>query len=625
LREETSLILTRLRFAFFPKRFSKFAESLIISEPFTLLAIGGNIVHLVLLETASNQRYIFATNKLRENVGASELTYQVGTKLVCDAVKKLFTEREVSKDLTKEPAIDNPASKGVEVIIATSGKALLLVNDRTMAEKIIAHVTTAALKTMPGLTVHGAIADVAGDLSDIHDAVGAVHHKIEEVRSQIPSNEQRFLRLPWMASCATSGLPASKMYLHESLRTKPDELKPHSCLSIKKQERSNDGRDRLEKTIQSVKPNVKFMGNINELEKKFKETRWLAIIHADGNGLGEIFMHFADHLGLKRNSDEGKTFKSKEDARKYLDTYRKFSLALDVCTINAAGFAIENFQNSFLADYKKRTGKETKDIPFIPLILGGDDLTVICDGEYALKFTKDFLEQFEEEIRNQPVISEIAQKAFGRDKLGICAGIAIVKPHYPFHQAYELAEQLLKSAKKVKEKIQHQHNGKVVSTPTSALDFHILYDSKSSELDELRKKITINETDVLTAKPYIVSEQENPNKKPWEEKRRFNELEKRVTAMGAADTNDPGKRALPNSQLHALREAIFFGHVEAEAQMNSIKDRYDFAAVLSNGKLFFELDNKHYTHFMDALDAVEFWKGFDDSPTEEQKKGAAGK
>jgi hypothetical protein len=451
--------------------------------------------YLILIETSGNQRYIFSTNKLRENVGASELTYQIGTKAVLEAIGKTYTDAQSLQNFLLNPEKNSPiemqGDEGVEVIIATSGKALLLTKTLEKAKKIVSFVTKKALIEMPGLTVHGAIETVADNLTDIHDAVGKVHHKLEKVRDQLPSNLQRFQRLPFVEPCATSGLPASEIYRHESLSKTSVEPKPHSSLSIEKQEISNQGRKRLEQMVEITELDVRLPGNINDLEKKFQDTKWLAIIHADGNGLGEIFLNFKEH--------------SKSERRDYINNYRKFSIALDICTINAAKKALTELKKKYdeqtkdeLEDLvkkykqkfnqsrkKKREGKEKeasmlkkqdkellrkardlKKLPFIPLILGGDDLTVICDGEYAIKFTHDFLTEFENQTARTDIqdgiISAIANEAFGVPRLGICAGIAIIKPHYPFHQAYALAENLLKSAKLVKTNIKYNHKGNEV-------------------------------------------------------------------------------------------------------------------------------------------------------------------
>ena len=596
-------------------------------------------MNLVLIETSGNQRYIYSTNKLRENVGASDLTYRVGTQFVLEAVqeetqKAIYEDDNLDgrmmranlMDKTRNPEL-SPNGNKVEVITATSGKALLLVQEEGIGKRIVKAVTARALREMPGLTVHGAISKDFGnlannDFSGIHEEVGYVHRKIERVRYEMPNKEQRFLRLPFVAPCVTSGFPASEYY-----KTDPEPA-PRSAVSIEKCVAAYQGRNRLEAVVHAVNKEIRFAGNLDQLERLFKDLSWVATVHADGNGLGEIFLNFNENSKSK-------------DGRDYIEKYRRFSLALDVCTINAASNALATLQQRFRAveeEREKRQGRQTnlsdKFIPVVPLILGGDDLTVLCDGQYALKFTGEFLRNFEEETgkdyykeegEERGIVPQIALTAFGVPYLGICAGVAIAKPHYPFHQSYELAEQLLKSAKQVKEKVKRHHNNKNVPHPCSALDYHILYDSTASRLDDIRDKMkSDNQATWLYARPYVVSGFNNGwPANDWLTPRKWNELEKRVAAMMARD--DDNKRKLPNSQLHTLREALYLGHAEADARLNLIRHRYleegsekCFDTLLWNKdkdkpSMFFaekhENKNGDATHFLDALDIVEFRKG----------------
>src|SRR5262249_18890998 len=148
--------------------------------------------------------------------------------------------------------------------------------------------------------------------------------------------------------------------------------------------------------------------------------------------------------------------------------------------------------------------KENRDVvlPILPILLGGDDMTVVCDGQAALRFTHDFLTGFErqtadlqtknEELQRElsGVIPQIAENALGKSRLSACAGVAIVKPHFPFSAAYDLSEQLIRSAKQVKKELLNTNQKDTPEPPPypcSALDFHALYDASGSNLSHIRK------------------------------------------------------------------------------------------------------------------------------------------
>jgi hypothetical protein len=126
--------------------------------------------------------------------------------------------------------------------------------------------------------------------------------------------------------------------------------------------------------------------------------------------------------------------------------------------------------------------------PLVPLIVGGDDLTVLIDGRFALAFVRDYLQRFGERTR-----TDLIRHASGRHCLTASAGVAIVTPHFPFSTAYHIAEQLCASAKAPTRDNPMIH----------AVDVHIQLDSLASELDAIRERYRTNGA-VLHERPFLL-------------------------------------------------------------------------------------------------------------------------
>ncbi len=556
---------------------------------------------LVLIETSGNQNYIFSTNKLRENVGASELTYQAGTKWVIGAVaaqnqEVLFKDwqhpEKIREMLRNDHLAIDAAGRVAEIIVAASGKALVLTKTEAVAQAIIATVTRKALIEAPGLEVFGVYVQIENWLADgsLANAIRQVHKEFEKSRSRRPASENRFLRLPIVASCAVSGLPAS------TIDTLGKEPKPISRVSASKRHGTGDAKARLTNLDQRLQAQIDQLLKPDAEDEEEKRS-WLAVVHADGNGLGQIFLNFEDYIGEDKSN------------RAYIQKYRAFSLALDECTEAAFKEALNVFP-------KESDPQREKVAPIVPLIIGGDDLTVVCDGHYALEFTRVFLQEFEQQTKGKPEISEIAQKAFGVDRLSACAGVAIVKRHFPFSVAYDLAEELIKSAKDVKRKVTKQGDPKT-PFPCSAIDFHVLYDTSGVNLSEICRKLKPEPKTQLYNRPYVVSEDlSQADGQDWLALHQWQRLSDRVQAL----KNDQ----LPSSQSHALRTALFLGKEATDAQYRLIQQRYDLTPFTeSEHSLFHHSQDIYSTSFLDALDAKDFLKNAQTDPSQEQVEEAA--
>ena len=533
-------------------------------------------MNLVLIETSGNQAYIFATNKLRENVGASELTAQVGRQFVLDAVQAAGGQRP--QDLRKPdtyPALSD--TNAVEVILAVSGKALLLVRDAAIGRQIVNKVTLRALREAPGLEVRGVVSrEFDFEKDALHPLIGEIHREYEVVRSRLPGPVARFQRLPIIAECASSGLPAMRVATEADGLAK-EERKEYSAQTFAKLRARKDWETRRDEILQRHVVHAKLPDATTDLEKLGCD--WLAIVHADGNGLGQVFLKFDEYV--KPHIPEGSDQRTQN--RIYIQKLRTFSLALDACTEKA-------FCQALTVLRPRRNSESNSITPIVPLVLGGDDLTVVCDGRQALQFTKKFIDCFEQETREHQHIKPIMQNG-----VTSCAGVAIVKPHFPFFAGYQLAEELLKSAKKLK--------------PLSAIDYHILYDASGPDLDRIRDELTVDGGQTrLVGRPYAVTAEKGPVNRHW------SDLQRRIEAVRARDDDD--RRRLPNSMLHELREGLFLGRGAADARLKLVLERYRQSGLdrllgdtSSGGSLFWQDTDGHRTALLDAIDTAEFWEG----------------
>jgi hypothetical protein len=134
-------------------------------------------------------------------------------------------------------------------------------------------------------------------------------------------------------------------------------------------------------------------------------------------------------------------------------------------------------------------------LPFRPIVFGGDDLTFVCDGRLGLTLAARYLQEFEEETRK-----------VGLKHLHACAGVAVVKVHYPFARAYQLSEALAGSAKRY-----------VRDNPPddfSALDWHFAAGGLLGSLDEIRTREYQVSEGMLTMRPLRLQEQ-RPEWRTW--------------------------------------------------------------------------------------------------------------
>ena len=503
--------------------------------------------YLVMLQTNSNQPFIFSSPRLREQIGASfEIT-----------LLSRWVKEEAEKLLKPKPL---PTTFCVS---DSSGKVIVRFTEKegepgALAKQLITQVTRRALTDAPGLDVTGVFIEATFDRVDARDL-----NKLDRVFLEYSLNRRpaaaRFPQFPFLQRADESALPASTPLTDEDegnireyakdlgvplladkekrlpTQTGKDKGRPLSLPSRIKRAWSRSARRlQLEDVVKRQHTSEVSEGTIAnlyedpfQLEKAFQdisdesdatsavpELSSVGVIHIDGNGVGAIMRDLGEAF-KKTNNTLDKLAKApyprksnpcgtkpprfrphgkkRPRVRSYGRKTRRFqwfvmevNYRLDGVVKQAVAKAWEKVTE--IAREDKLPGP-----PVVPVLVGGDDVTVYTDGRYAIPFAEAYIRHYEELTEKDELLKQLAVVA-GAKKAGpltASAGVAIVGRNFPFHIAYDLAEGMVSRGKKL---------GKKKDTvPCSTIDFHVLRDATVLDPDD-----TLDEYKGRTQRPFLI-------------------------------------------------------------------------------------------------------------------------
>lgn len=436
------------------------------------------MAQLLVVDTVKIQDYIFGSNRLRENLGASYMVNEATTTWVLHHLTKVASTHNVAN--VKKHALDDTRrfedGLDAECVYVGGGNALIIFRTSDLAYQFTRTYTGDILKKAPGLQVVVARREFNWQICDDQKQLAYEVKKlfVEDLprRKRFWSPPTPLLGLGVTAMCQSTALPATG-------ETEPKGDEETGYLASReifaKLEKVEEADKRLRDFIQFESPYLyEFPHQLDHLGRGHGEHSYIAVVHADGDGVGKRLQTIGqgknnrDYIMARRHFSQ--------DLEKSSQQALQNTVQVLVDTLQVHGgdqIAHHNGYNDLLSELLlvDKDGQSVWYLPLRPIVFGGDDITFVCDSRIGLSFVIEYLSQFEHQTE--------AQKLEG-GKLTASAGVAFVKSHYPFARAYQLAEQLAKSAKK------YRHDKGIMDD--GCLDWHFAQTGLLGHLSSLRER-----------------------------------------------------------------------------------------------------------------------------------------
>lgn len=438
---------------------------------------------LTIVDTAGIQDYVFRTNKLRQIIGASYLV------------------NAATKDWVEEVLGDENLSKR---IYSGGGNAMLLFDSMDEASDFATELSKICIDRAPGLRLVVAHKEFDYDTVALGGEKGVIN-QVFELLSKLKA-EGNAWQLETSLGVTQNCPYTSQPVVVESLEILEENELPISAEALAKTNaKENALAPKFTYKGDKIPREYAFAEEIDKITGKNSSKNLIAIIHIDGNDIGTKITNL-----VKLYDEEAKNSTLLKELVKFSDKVNKVSKhALDE-TINHLASKLDG--DDLILTSGNIIELHTKEgitiLPIRPIVLGGDDLTLICDGRIALDLTVKYL--------------QVAQtQTLADDSPYYCkAGVCIVKRHFPFYPAYQLSLQLSSSAKALGkeveedmrysqiprwEKVNKLKNWPYEIPKFSSLDWQICLNGIKGKLHEIRTEEYSGENGQLNLRPLALN------------------------------------------------------------------------------------------------------------------------
>lgn len=482
--------------------------------------------YLALYDTVEIQKYIYNSNKLKDNIGASNLVGACFDKILINVLKELYEECSLNYNWKKNcewKFFDDKLK--VEVIYIGGGNALIAIDSKETWKDINYEFGKQILIKSRGLNF----------VTDIVEITDDFNFDLQNLFKKINLKKQNYRRAEEIKGlCITKECSVTK---NMAVKRDKDEFISYEVFLKRNAIEKNDDDNKI----------------LDDISGKKGES-YIGIVHIDGNNMGDK---------VRKITSEAKSYSEA------VQNLRKFSSMVQDIYDEAYDITLREFsekisKNENYSDIFQKS-------PFRKVLIKGDDVTYICYGKLAISSVERFFINLKKLFKKNNF-----------SNFSACAGIAFIKPHFPYSQGYKIAEECCANAK-LKAKEINENN------PGYYFDFHIVRGALIGNLNKIRDSYYNKSGMKLLWRPFTI------DKIKKEEAHKFEDIKDLINQL----------KKVPRNKVKELRDSFIFGENCMRMTINKIQSR----------NINMKFQNEKELIFGDStplFDTIEFMELYDD-------------